>query len=329
MKRANDRIFIANHSSMLGTAIARQVASQRHERAGVLTTGEQALDVRCPSATRDFLLREQPTQVYLPLPRHAAGAATNRRDSELMHSTLMAGANLMEQSLRSGVRRLVVVSTSRVYPQDAPAPLAEEDLLMGRPAPHCEAEALATVALIKLCESYNRDYSGTHGISYRCVVSATPFGPSLYPDPRDKGVIGSMIEQMHQAKMLDAAQVSLPFEPEERQEFLYTDDVAAAALYVMDVEDHRYASVTAPSRGFLNAGYGQDVSNQALAHSLADVVGYRGRIVFAPPSRAAGRSLRLDSHRLRSLGWRPRLAMEDALALTYYGYHSNHRALNA
>ncbi len=235
----------------------------------------------------------------------------------------------MEQSLRSGVRRLVVVSTSCVYPQDAPAPLAEEDLLMGRPAPHCEAEALATVALIKLCESYNRDFSGTHGISYRCVVSATPFGPSQQPDARDKGVIGSMIEQMHQAKMLKAAQVSLPFEPDERQEFLYTDDVAAAALYVMDVEDHRYASVTTPSRGFLNAGYGKDVSHQALAHSLADVIGYRGKILFAPPSQEPGRSLLLDSHRLRSLGWRPQLGMEDALALTYFGYHSNRRALNA
>lgn len=329
MRRAKDRIFIAHHDSMLGSAIARQVTRLLYEHADVLTPDAKTLNLCCPSATRDFLLQEQPTQVYLPLTAHDESALATSRHSDQIYSTLMAGINLMEQSLRAGVQRLLLVGAGCIYPQDAPAPLAEEDLLTGRPAPAWEAEALATQTLIKLCESYNQDYSTTHGISYRCMLSATPFGPGSPGKMQEQRVIATMIELLHKGKENNASEVLLPYTPEARQEFLYADDVASAALYVMNVDSHRYASVTTPSRGFLNAGYGPDVDYSALAHTLAGIVGYQGRIAFAHQQEVPGRSLRLDSHRLQSIGWRPLLDMEDALALTYFDYLANRKIVHA
>lgn len=327
MRRAKDRIFIAHHNSMLGTAIARQVASHMPEYTELVLPQAQALDLRCPSATRDYLLREKPSQVYLPLLPHAAHGSAHDRPSDQLYNTLMVGTNLVEQSLRAGVQRLMLVGSGCVYPLDAPTPLAEEDLQTGRPAPDCEVEAVATTALIKLCETYNRDYGSSHGVSFRCLLSATPFGPGFTGGTREQRVIACMIELIHKAKEDDSAEVLLPYSSEGRQEFLYADDIAAAALYLMNVDNHRYASVTAPSRAFLNAGYGPDVGYRALAHTVASVVGYRGLITFGASQDAPVRSLRLDSHRLQSIGWRPQLDMEDALALTYFDYLAHRQSM--
>ena len=328
MRKAKDRIFIAYPDSMLSRAIARQIASHMHEYAEVLQC-DQTLDLCCPVSTRDFLRREQPTQVYLPLAAHARDMSTTNLPSNRLHQDLMTGANLVEQSLQAGVKQLLLVGTGCAYPSDTPSPLAEEDLLSGRPASDCETEAIATIALIKLCESYNQDFGSTHGISYRCMLSATPFGPGSPGTTHEQRVIATMIELLHKAKEENAEEVLLPYAPEGRQEFLHADDIAAAALYVMNVDSHRYASVTAPSRSFLNAGYGPDVGYRALAHTVAGIVGYHGRIGFDNAQTAHARSHRLDSHRLQSIGWRPQLDMEDALALTYFDYKAQRQTLPA
>jgi len=183
--------------------------------------------------------------------------------------------------------------------------------------------------LIRLCESYNRDYGDLCGISYRAMLTATPFGPGCHGKNAAQQVIGTLIARLHEAKEDDLPEVYLPYPSDGRQEFLYADDIAAAALYVMNVDTHLYASVTAPSRGFLNAGYGPDVSFCALAYTLAGIVGYGGKLSFASQPKQSIRSHRLDSHRLQSIGWRPQLDIEDALTLTYFDYVANRKVVRA
>jgi GDP-L-fucose synthase len=322
MTNSRDRIYIAHHESVLGAALQRQTASQAHEHVDVITAGATELDLRCAASVAAFFRQEQPTQVVLPL-FDGASTSPDAGTRGSWSAVLMSGMNVAEQARRAGVQRLLVIGDGLAYPADVPSPTAEEDLLSGRFRPEFECEAVATVALIKLCESYTRDFGPSTGLSYRAILTATPFGQGYDPLTPAQRVIATMIVLLDGARESQAPRVVLPFAPEDRQEFLYVDDIAAAALYVLNVDSHVFARVTGSGGALLNAGYGIDISYGALAVSMASIVGYRGAIAWEPPPDCKPRPThRLDSHRLRSIGWRPQLQMEDALALAYF----HHRA---
>jgi nucleoside-diphosphate-sugar epimerase len=208
-----------------------------------------------------------------------------------------------------------------------PAPKGEEDWLTGRFRPDFEHEAIATAALIKLCASYTQDHGLRQSLPFRAILTATPFGGGFQARTQGQQVITIIMARLHEAREAQAPHVLLPFAPDERQEFVYTDDIAAAALYVLHMDDNLFASATAPARRFLNAGYGRAVSYGALAMTLAGIVGYRGTIGFSPSEHPTQQTTHwLDSHRLRDLGWRPLLDMEDALALTYLHHRATLKA---
>jgi GDP-L-fucose synthase len=326
MTKAKEKIFVANHQGLLGAAVVRQITAQTHEHANVITAPPlQPIDLTDQVATRDYLLSEHPTQVCAAL-GDFAGAHLLRSDaSEQLYTGLISATNLVEASFRAGVKRLLLIGSSSAYPAEAMAPIAEEDLLTGPFSPSNQAPALATIAAIKLCESYNRSFGERQGISYRCLISATPFGPGS-ATPHAESVIHNLMRLISKAKEEEAPSVTLPLQANGRQEFLFADDVARAALFVMNMDNRQYANKTHPAHGFLNAGSGVDTSYKSLVYSLATLIGYPGTLRFQP-ARPEHRSRRLDSHRLQSLGWRPQLDLEDALALTYLDFLSRERCL--
>jgi GDP-L-fucose synthase len=325
MKQQSKKIFVAGHESLLGAALVREIAA-RNELTNLIKRTPQQLDLSSQAATRDFLMSERPSQVYLTIGHPGSWSSEVPQDaSESLHAELMTGINLIDASYRAGVKRLVLLGSACAYPANAPAPMAEEDLLSGKFNAQTETRSIAVIASLKLCESYNRMFGAQEGISYRCLLSATPFGRGARSMPQAVQTIPTMIGLIHGAKQRGERSVTLPFGERDRQEFLFAEDAARAAMCVMDLDTPAYNRHTQPARSFLNAGYGSDVTHASLAHSLAGIIRYSGNLSFAQTDTGHDRSNRLDSFRLRSMGWRPQLQMEDALAVTYFDFLSSER----
>lgn len=323
--KPTEKIFVADHGGLIGTAITKLLAAEGG--AEVVTRTPAQLDLCSQSDVRQFLFEEQPTQIYMSV---GCAPPAGRRKPAWLIAESTRSTNLLGEAHRAGVPQLLLVGCGCVYPVDAPAPHAEEDLLGGAIPAGSAGHAVVVMAALKLCESINLargDSAGSPPDAYRSLITATPFGPCLDgAAPAPEG-IGALLQQLHNAKVQGATHTTLPFAEQERQDLLVSSDVATAALQVMHTEASAYRLVTTPTRGFLNVSHDTDMSNGALADTLASIVGYRGKLVFAPARGQAGRSHRLDSFRLRSLGWRPKLAMEDALALAYLDLLSRERSL--
>lgn len=323
--KQTEKIFVADHGGLIGTAITKLLIAEGG--AEVVTRTPAQLDLCNQSELRQFLFEEQPTQIYMSV---GCVPPEGRREPSRLIEEATKSANLLGEAHRAGVPRLLLVGCGCVYPVDAPAPHAEEDLLGGKIPAASAGHAMVVMAALKLCESINLargDSAGSQTDAYRSLITATPFGPGLDgAAPAHKG-IGALLQQLHDAKLQGATSTTLPLAEQERQDLLASSDVAAAALHVMRTEAIAFRRVATPTRGFLNVSHDTDMSNGALANTLASIVGYRGKVLFAPDRGQAGRSHRLDSFRLRSLGWRPKLAMEDALALTYLDLLSRERSL--
>lgn len=325
MSKRQEKILVVSHDSPQGAAIARLLPAQP-ETAEVLTLAGHQLDLRNQSATRDFLRRERPTQIYMSVGSLTnAVASSPAQSADRLLGDLMAATNLIGEAHRAGVKKLLLIGSSCVYPAQAPCPLAEEDLMCGRSNPQDEPQAIATIAALKLCQSHNWAFGPQDGTSYRCLLSPSVFGPAASDAPVSESLIPTLIRLIYQAKVEQVKSVNLPLASEGRAEWLYADDLAAAALHVMRLGPADYTAATQTPLSCLNAGYGPDTSNQALAHSLAGIIGYRGKLNFSASSGAPAPSRQLDSFRLTSLGWRPQLEIEDALSLTYLDFLAQER----
>jgi GDP-L-fucose synthase len=325
MSKNPERIFVAGHEGLAGAAIVRLLATNASDHEVITRTASQ-LDLGSQADTRGFLDQVRPTQIYMSVgdmapPDHGLPAQS---DNPLL-GALTKSITLIAEAHRAGVKRLILIGGSSVYPMDTPAPLAEEDWLCGKLHPKKQGTAIAVTAALELCESLNETAlpSGRHG--YRCLISATPFGPVPGQSTTSDPIVTQLFRLLHTAKLQGLPQLRLPLSEHGRLDLICASDLAAAALHVMQLEPSAYAQVTAPSRRFLNVSHGMDIGHQDLAHKLAVIVGYRGKLLFEPTTGQAGRSYRLDNFRLRSLGWRPKLGMEDALALAYLDFLSRER----
>jgi nucleoside-diphosphate-sugar epimerase len=317
MTTETQRLFIANHESALGAALMHLVDNPLASHLEVVTS--TGLDWCCTTAVANFLRSERPTQVILPIGGPAWRDTAPQRPERALQQCMFGGMNLIEQAQQTGIPRLLVVGSACTYPCGMPAPLAEEDLLTGRFNPACEAEGITTIALLKLCETITNDAGGGEGRSYRGMLTATPFDHVPGAAMEECNAVTTMMQLLHQARVCGAREVLLPYAEQDREEFLYASDVAAAALFVLGLSSRAYNAATSPSRRFLNAGYGSDIDYGTLARKIAEITGYTGAIVFAErTSRQAASPRYLDNHRLRSLGWEPLLDLDDALALKYF-----------
>jgi GDP-L-fucose synthase len=305
------KIYVAGHRGMVGSAIVRALRAGGHDRFVMRTHAE--LDLTDQRGVMNLFATEKPDQVYIAAARVGGIHANNTYPAEFIYSNLMVQANVIHAAYTHGVRKLLFLGSSCIYPRLAPQPMREEALLTGTLEPTNEPYALAKIAGIKLCESYNRQY----GTDYRSVMPTNLYGPGDNYHPENSHVVPAMLRRFHEAKLAGTPSVAVWGTGTPRREFLYVDDMAAACVRVMEMDAAKWEANTSPMQRLLNVGYGSDVSIAELAHAVAKAVGYEGKITF-DTSRPDGAPRKLiDSSRLHALGWQPKVGLEQGLALAY------------
>ncbi len=322
---AYPKIYVAGHRGMVGAAIVRALRAAGLPAERIVTRSHAELDLTEQAAVRAFLAEQRPDQVYLAAARVGGIHANDTYPAEFIYQNLMIEANVVDAAFRSGTRRLLLLGSSCIYPRLAAQPMREDALLGGPLEPTNEPYAIAKIAGIKLCESYNRQYGASHGVDYRSVMPTNLYGPGDNYHAQNSHVIPALLRRFHEAKLAATPEVAVWGSGTPRREFLYVDDMAAASVHVMGLSREVYAQHTQPMLSHINVGCGSDVSIAELARRVADVVGYQGRIVFdAGKPDGAPRKL-MDSTRLQALGWSPTVTLERGLRLAYEDFlnHGN------
>ena len=305
------KIYVAGHRGMVGSAIVRQLLAQGNSHI-ILRTHDE-LDLTDQIAVNDFFKLERPDQVYLAAAKVGGIHANNTYPAEFIYQNLMMEANVINAAWKSDVKKLLFLGSSCIYPKLAGQPMREDALLTGLLESTNEPYAIAKIAGIKLCESYNRQY----GVDYRSVMPTNLYGPGDNYHPENSHVIPALIRRFHEAKDQDAPFVTIWGTGTPRREFLYVDDMAAASVHVMNLDKHLYDAHTLPMQGHINVGYGDDVTISELAKAVSETVGYKGEIDF-DTSKPDGTPRKLmDSTRLNSLGWRPQVNLKAGLTEAY------------
>jgi GDP-L-fucose synthase len=315
---AVDKIYVAGHRGMVGSAIVRTL--QQQGQTNLVTRTHAELDLTNQAAVHAFFETEKPTQVYLAAAKVGGIHANNTYPAEFIYQNLMIQANVIDAAFRSGVQKLLFLGSSCIYPKLAPQPMAEYALLTGTLEPTNEPYAIAKIAGIKLCESYNRQYGVSHGIDYRSVMPTNLYGPGDNYHPENSHVIPALIRRFHEAKVTYAPAVTIWGSGTPRREFLYVDDMAAASVLVMGLPKATLDFHTQPMQSHINVGFGDDITIKELALAVGKTVGYEGTIDF-DTSKPDGSPLKLmQSHRLNALGWQAKVGLEAGLAFAYQDY---------
>lgn len=309
------KIYIAGHRGMVGSAIIRILRQQGHDNFVTRTHAE--LDLTDQAAVRAFIAAEKPEQVYLAAAKVGGIHANNTYPAEFIYQNLMMEANIVDAAFRNGVKKLLFLGSSCIYPKLAPQPMREDALLTGTLEPTNEPYALAKIAGIKLCESYNRQYGASHGIDYRSVMPTNLYGPGDNYHPENSHVIPALIRRFHEAKIGDAKSVAIWGTGTPKREFLYVDDMARACVHVMNLDQVTYSSHTQPMLSHINVGCGYDITIRELAEAVGRAVGFQGEIQFDPTKPDGAPRKLMDSSRLNALGWQARVGLEEGLALAY------------
>jgi GDP-L-fucose synthase len=314
------KVFVAGHRGMVGAAIVRELEARGYR--DIVTRTHAQLDLTDQAAVRTFFQSERPDQVYLAAAKVGGIHANNTYPADFIYANLMIEANVVHEAWRAGVRKLLFLGSSCIYPRLVPQPMSEAALLTGTLEPTNEPYAIAKIAGIKLCESYNRQYGATHGTDYRSVMPTNLYGPGDNYHPENSHVIPALIRRFHEAKETGADHVVIWGTGTPRREFLYVDDMAAASVYVMELDETTYRANTQPMLSHINVGTGEDITIRQLAETIGKVLGYRGRIEFDPGKPDGTPRKLMDVGRLNSLGWRARIGLEEGLALAYGDYRA-------
>jgi len=320
IKQAMPKIYVAGHRGMVGSAIVRNLIAKGHDPDRIIGRTHAELDLTDQAAVRQFFALEKPDQVYLAAARVGGIHANNTYPAEFIYDNLMVQANVIDAAFRNGVKKLLFLGSSCIYPKLAPQPMSENALLTGFLEPTNEPYAVAKIAGIKICESYNRQYGTEHGVDYRSVMPTNLYGPGDNYHPENSHVIPALIRRFHEAKVNKTPTVTIWGSGKPYREFLYVDDMAAASVYVMNLAKDTYKAHTLPMQSHINVGYGSDITIAQLAQTVGKVVGYTGQIVFdATKPDGAPRKL-MDSSLLKTLGWAAQVDIEKGLSLAYQDF---------
>ena len=311
----NQKIYVAGHRGMVGSAIVRKLQAKGYKNI-VMRTHAQ-MDLKDQAAVKAFFETEKPVQVYLAAAKVGGIYANNTFPAEFIYDNLMVQNNVIHQAFVSGVKKLLFLGSSCIYPRLAPQPMSEDALLTGKLEPTNEPYAIAKIAGIKMCESYNRQYGQSHGVDYRSVMPTNLYGPGDNYHPENSHVIPALIRRFHEAKISNAPEVVIWGTGIPKREFLYVDDMAAASVFVMELDKKTYDSQTQPMQSHINVGFGSDVTINELAHAVAKAIDYQGNISFDPSKPDGAPRKWMDSNRLNDLGWNPKVDLAAGLAMAY------------
>ena len=315
----HDRIFIAGHRGMVGSAIVRKL--QERGYTNLITRTRTELNLVQQADVRNFFESEGIDQVYLAAAKVGGILANNTYPAEFIYQNLMIEANLIHEAWQAGVTRLLFLGSSCIYPRMAQQPMAENMLLTGVLEPTNEPYAIAKITGIKLCESYNRQY----GTDYRSVMPTNLYGPGDNYHAENSHVIPGLLRRFHEAKQNAAPEVLIWGTGTPMREFLYVDDMAEACVHVMELDSDTYGRNTEPMLSHINIGTGEDLSIRDLATTIGQIVGYQGRIAFDTTKPDGTPRKLMDVGRLRSLGWRAQISLRDGLALAYADFLASMR----
>lgn len=314
----SQKIYVAGHRGMVGSAIMRNLQAKGF--ANIVTRTHAEMDLTDQAAVKAFFEQEKPEQVYLAAARVGGIHANNTYPAEFIYDNLMVQNNVIHQAFLNGVKKLLFLGSSCIYPKLAPQPMSEDVLLMGKLEPTNEPYAIAKIAGIKMCESYNRQYGQSHGIDYRSVMPTNLYGPGDNYHPENSHVIPALIRRFHEAKISNAPEVVIWGTGTPKREFLYVDDMATASVFVMDLSKEAYDSQTSPMQSHINVGSGKDITINELAHAVAKATGYAGSISFDPSKPDGSPRKLMDSSRLESMGWQPKVELDLGLLKAYESF---------
>lgn len=315
------KIYLAGHRGMVGGAILRQLKARQAigESLELVTRTHAELNLTDQAAVRTFLQAERPDAVILAAAKVGGIHANNTYPADFIYENLMMEANVIHQAFEAGVRRLLFLGSSCIYPKQAPQPMAEDALLTGVLEATNEPYAIAKIAGIKLCESYNRQ----HGTDFRSVMPTNLYGPGDNFHPENSHVLPALIRRFHEATQEGRDEIVIWGTGAPRREFLHVDDMAAASLFVLDLPREQYEANTQPMLSHINVGCGEDISILELAQLVARVTGFEGEIT-TDPSKPDGTMRKLmDVSRLKDMGWAPRIGLERGVEETYRWFLEN------
>lgn len=315
------KIYVAGHRGMVGAAITRRLEAQRAagEKLEIITQTSDALDLTDQAATRDFMQAERPDVVILAAARVGGIAANNTLPADFIYQNLMIECNVIHQAFEAGVTRLLQLGSSCIYPRAVGQPMAEDALLTGVLEPTNEPYAVAKIAGIKLCESYNRQ----HGVDYRSVMPTNLYGPGDNFHPEHSHVMPALMRRFHEAVQNNLDEVVIWGSGKPRREFLHVDDMAEASLFVLGLDAETYRANTEPMLSHINVGTGQDISIAELAAMIADVTGFEGTIRYDASKPDGTMRKLMDVSRLSRMGWSARLELAEGLRQTYAWFVAN------
>ena len=310
------KIYVAGHQGMVGSAIVRKLIASGHPADLIVGRTHAQMDLTNQAQVCAFFAAEKPDQVYLAAAKVGGIYANNTFPADFIYRNLMMEANIIDAAYQNGVQKLLFLGSSCIYPKLAPQPMTEDALLTGYLEPTNEAYAVAKIAGIKLCESYNRQY-GEQGIDYRSVMPTNLYGPGDNYHPENSHVIPALIRRFHEAKLANAPVVTIWGTGTPMREFLFVDDMAAASVYVMNLPKPIYDQHTSPMQSHINVGYGSDVT---IAQTIAAVIGFNGAIDFDPSKPDGSPKKLMDSARLKALGWHATVNLETGLQSAYANF---------
>jgi len=307
------KYFVAGHRGMVGGAITRQLEAAGHD---VIKRMRSELNLTDQVAVRDFMQAEKPDAVILAAAKVGGIHANNTYPAEFIYENMMIQANVIHQAYAAGVEKLLFLGSSCIYPKLADQPMAETALLTGTLEPTNEPYAIAKIAGIKLCESYNRQY----GTDYRSVMPTNLYGPGDNFHPENSHVLPALMRRFHEAAQFGADEVVVWGSGTPMREFLYVDDMAEASLFVMDLDKATYDRETDPMLSHINVGSGTDVTIRQLAETVAAATGFKGKLTFdsSKPDGAPRKLMNVD--RLARMGWKASVDLETGVRQTFEWY---------
>jgi GDP-L-fucose synthase len=316
------KIYVAGHRGMVGSAIIRHLISQGCTN--IITRTHSELDLTNQTQVQEFFTTEKPDQVYLAAAKVGGIYANNTYPADFIYQNLMIEANVINSTFENDVKKLLFLGSSCIYPKLASQPMSEYALLTDTLEPTNEPYAVAKIAGIKLCESYNRQYGESHNIDYRSVMPTNLYGPGDNYHPENSHVIPAMIRRLHEAKVNNSPVIALWGTGTPRREFLHVDDMASASVHIMNLNKQTYDKYTHPMLSHINVGVGDDITINELAQIIKDTVGYQGDIVFDNTKPDGAPRKLMDSSRIKDLGWQAEIEIKIGLINAYKDFKKSY-----
>jgi len=317
----NEIIYIAGHNGLVGSALTRYIKANSNNQ--IITKSRNELDLTNQNSVRDFFNKNKITQVYLAAAKVGGIYANNNFPADFIYQNILIQTNVIESAFKNGIKKLLFLGSSCIYPKFSQQPIHESELLRDKLEKTNEPYAIAKIAGIKLCESFNRQYSRSHDIDYRSIMPTNIYGPGDNYHPKNSHVIPALIQRIHNAKIHNKKSVNIWGSGNAKREFLYVDDLASACFHIMNLNKSFLSDHIDDMCSHINVGTGKDISIKELAFAIKEVINYEGKLLFDTTKPEGTPRKLLDVSKINKIGWHYKTNLNEGLKITYEDYKLN------